>query len=980
VRKNNLKAIAFCLTLVIASVLSLPAFAQDTNPGAQKPLVLTDQQGEYPLGRPMDILEDPGGELTIDQVTSPEFASRFTPSQADVPIYGYSDSVFWLRLRFRNETRLTYQWLLEVNFPNLNYVDLYIPSGGGGYRVKESGVLRPFDTRDLPYYHVVFNLPLAPQTEQTFYIRVQSGSSMTLSFTLWSPQAFATNTTNTMLGIGLFYGALLIMLGYHLIVFYSLRETNYFYFILVLISSIIFWATYEGVADQYLWPGWSQYKLPLLVITMSLFFMASLKFSDVFLEQKIRAPQFHRIFNLFIGLWGLMIAIVPFFSYGFMAEVTSILIFLTPVVAALAGFFSWRKGYHQAQFYLISWLGYLLGLFTVELVRAGFIPSTAITEKFYHIGLIWLVLMWSLALANRINELKRDTEDANRKLSQSQQQLSQTLEGLPIGVAVYSPERKPTYINEHARNILANPARGIVPSVTVGRTIDEAAEYFSFRVGSSDEVYPLEKIPTWQAFEGRTTSVDNIEADLIDRRVPLEIMASPVLNDQGKVESVVVAFQDITQRKKADAELEQYRLQLEQLVSQRTGELDVVNKQLKAEIAERQRLEEILRLRLEWLVIVNKVNQVVVNTSDLPQAYQSFTEMIKKLFGATDALLAEVDSRSNELKLLAHSCRNGVHPDLTGLKLAFPSPVFSDQHTENGKPIVIPRDQLIELGGPLGAHFQAAQNQILVLLPLRCQENIFDLMGLEFLEAERYFSADEMTLVEKICIDIQQVQEKAQLAEQGRALIATEERNRLARDLHDSVTQVLFSASLVAEVLPQIWRRDPQLAQQSLENLQHLTHGALAEMRTLLLELRPSAVIKTPLSELLAQLTEAITCRINLPFLLFIEHIPTLPEDVHIGFYRIAQESLNNVVRHAQASQVSVSMSATPFVPDPTQAWNGEVKLMVRDDGHGFDTRDEVTQHLGLAIMGERATAIGAALSIESQPGNGTTVTLTWHN
>jgi signal transduction histidine kinase len=207
-----------------------------------------------------------------------------------------------------------------------------------------------------------------------------------------------------------------------------------------------------------------------------------------------------------------------------------------------------------------------------------------------------------------------------------------------------------------------------------------------------------------------------------------------------------------------------------------------------------------------------------------------------------------------------------------------------------------------------------------------------------------------------------------------------EERNRLARDLHDSVTQVLFSASLVAEVLPQIWRRDPELARESLEILRRLTRGALSEMRTLLLELRPSGIIKTPLNELLAQLTEAVTSRVNLPYQLFIEQIPTLPEDVHVGFYRIAQESLNNVIRHAQASQVSVSLSATPLLTDQTQTWNGEVRLMIRDNGRGFNTRDEEAQHMGLAIMRERTMAIGATLAVESQPGQSTTVTLTWHN
>jgi diguanylate cyclase len=108
---------------------------------------------------------------------------------------------------------------------------------------KQSGALRPFDTRDIPYYHVVFELPLAYQDEQYFYIRVESGSSMTLGFTLWSPETFAANKITDMLMVGLFYGGLLMMLGYHLFALYSLREAPYLYFALFLAASILFWAT-----------------------------------------------------------------------------------------------------------------------------------------------------------------------------------------------------------------------------------------------------------------------------------------------------------------------------------------------------------------------------------------------------------------------------------------------------------------------------------------------------------------------------------------------------------------------------------------------------------------------------------------------------------------------------------------------------------------------------------------------------------------
>ncbi len=845
--KLIIKLRACLLSLIALLLLSIPVLAQSSGPSAQQPLVLTDEQGEYPLGRHMDILEDPGGELTIEDVSSPVYAASFTPSTADVPIYGYTDSVFWLRLRLRNETPLTVQRLLEVNFPNLNYVNLYIPSEGGGYTVKESGALRPFNSRDVPYYHVVFELPLDYQDEQTFYIRVESGSSMTLAFTLWSPETFAANKISDMLGIGLFYGALLIMLGYHLFALYSLREVNYLYFVLVLATAILFFASYEGVADQYLWPGWAQYKLPLLVITMSLFFMTTLNFSDAFLELNSRAPRIHLLFNLLIGVWGLMIVIVPFFSFGFMAQITSPLVLLTPLFAILVGIYQWRKGYRPAKFYLISWLGFMLGLIAVELVRSGILPSTAFTEKAYHFGLIWLVLMWSLALSDRINLLKKETEEANQRLVQTEHKLSQTLEGLPLGVVVYGPQRSPTYVNQRAVDILSNPEKGIVAGVSAGRTLAEAMEYFAFRLVGSDQNYPMDRMPVWQAFEGQSASVDDVEADLVDRRVPLEIWANPIKDEQGQVDSVVAAFQDITERRQAQAELEEYHHQLEQLVNQRTSELTATNERLHAENAERQRLEEMLRLRLEWLVVVNQVNQTIAHMSELPEAYQKFTEIIKNLFDANDAFLAELDAQGRQIKLLYHTCLDPAHPDLAGLELHIQYGGIANWRFESGKPINFTRQQLQEQDAPTSVHYQHTKSQSFMIIPQRFGDATIGLLGLEFLAADRLFSASEIALFERICLDIAQVREKARLSEQSQALIAVEERNRLARDLHDSVTQVLFAASLVAEVLPQIWRRDPQRAQASLEELRRLSRGALAEMRTMLLELRPTALIKTSL-------------------------------------------------------------------------------------------------------------------------------------
>jgi len=243
----------------------------------------------------------------------------------------------------------------------------------------------------------------------------------------------------------------------------------------------------------------------------------------------------------------------------------------------------------------------------------------------------------------------------------------------------------------------------------------------------------------------------------------------------------------------------------------------------------------------------------------------------------------------------------------------------------------------------------------------------------------RSFAPEEVELASVFGNQVALAVESARLRSQREQAAAAAERNRLARDLHDSVTQALFSASLVAEVLPQVWERDAALAREGLQELGILTRGALAEMRTMLLELRPTAVVETRLNDLVWQLAEAVTSRAGLLVTYNIEPSPTLPPDVHVTFYRVAQESLNNVLRHAEARHVTVSLIASP--PVDTQAagaWQGQVKLAISDDGQGFDPGGLEPDQLGLGIMRERAEMIGAELRIESRSGRGTRLTLVW--
>jgi signal transduction histidine kinase len=229
--------------------------------------------------------------------------------------------------------------------------------------------------------------------------------------------------------------------------------------------------------------------------------------------------------------------------------------------------------------------------------------------------------------------------------------------------------------------------------------------------------------------------------------------------------------------------------------------------------------------------------------------------------------------------------------------------------------------------------------------------------------------------------------ENARLYEQSQEVAVLEERSRLARELHDAVTQTLFSASLVAEALPTTWEKDPQEGRGLLQELRSLSRGALAEMRTLLLELRPAALLETSLADLLRQLGEAASGRTGIPVSVQVEGQAKLPPDVHIAFYRITQEALNNVVKHARARQATVQLcysgedqAATSRKTRQAEGAGAgpSVLLSIRDDGRGFDPAQVPHNRLGLGIMQERAQAIGATLTVESQPGHGTQVTVEW--
>jgi nitrate/nitrite-specific signal transduction histidine kinase len=254
-----------------------------------------------------------------------------------------------------------------------------------------------------------------------------------------------------------------------------------------------------------------------------------------------------------------------------------------------------------------------------------------------------------------------------------------------------------------------------------------------------------------------------------------------------------------------------------------------------------------------------------------------------------------------------------------------------------------------------------------IVIPLMAKGRLVGSLNLSTNQSRTY-PPEQIALLKTIGQQIGVAVENAHLYEQAEQTAILVERSRLARELHDAVTQTLFSANLIADVLPRIWKRNPEVGMQNLEELRQLTHGALAEMRTLLLEMRPETLQHSDLKALLTQLADAFIGRVRVPVSLDIQGSYEPSHDVKLVFYRVAQEALNNIAKHSGARRVEIHLECQP----------GQLSLCIKDDGLGFDPGSLPPGHMGIAIMRERASSIGASLQIESQVGQGTTVELDW--
>lgn len=883
-KKALLLLVLVCLLLVGCSTLG-PA----GETAVATPITLSDATTQSRLNQRVSVLEDPTAALTFAQVADPALATQFRPNTAPSLQFGITRAAIWLKFTLDDQSQATSEWALDIPNPSLEQIDLFIPQPDGAYEQQQAGLIVPYSSAGFPESYYTFQLPAGLRPDQPIYLRIATGGTFVVPLTIWAPDAFVQHKQGETLLWGIYFGLLFSMAIYNFFLFLSLRDRNYLYLVLFIAAVSLQTAFLGGqmkallpasLGEQYL------YFVPFLATTNLLFLLL---FTASFLEIKRLAPRLNRL------IIGLMLLIVLTILLAFVIDryVSTVLFLLTALlsigVLIFSGLIAWRRGYKPARYFLLAiFFPFAISLGD-PLGRLGVLTYSNLFYFAGHFGNAALITLLSLALADRINYFRQQTEETTVKLRRSEALITQYLDALPVGVAVYGVDAKPRFVNRSALELLQ------IEAYDPDDGLERAAQVFPLYQNGSDLPYPAEKRPISRALKGVASQLDDAEMEVDGRRFPIEFVTSPIYGDEGRVQYAISVFRDVSQRKARETAVR-------------------VAQELYQSVVEK---ETLLICRFQQDGALTFVNQAYCDY---------FNGRREEILGSNlfaifdDADRADLEAELGQLTPsdAVRASDKRVRRDGQTRWLRWTSQGFFG---ENGRFL----------------EYQATGADITAQKEIEEQLTHYR-EHLEELVAER----------------------------------AHQERSRLARDLHDSVTQTLFSANLIAEALPLQWAQDQEGAHANLGRLRQLTTGALAEMRLLLLELRPSSLAQTPLTTLIRNLCEAFTAKYSVPI------TPTfssgdnisLPAEVKETAYRIAQEALNNIGKHARASQVTIYLSET----------EAGLTLRIQDDGKGFDLSHRQPDHLGLAIMQERAAEIDAHLLLESAPDAGATLIFEWKN
>ncbi|WP_460108711.1 7TM diverse intracellular signaling domain-containing protein [Pseudomonas sp. S3_H04] len=458
----------FCLPL-LASAVEFDEFTQS-----------------LPLGRSLQVFEDPSGQASIADVRAQAAAGNFKPHDKATLNAGYSRSAFWLKidLHYRPSNPAAQRtWLLELAYPPLDHLDLYMPDATGDYRlVRQTGDALPFASREIRQNNYLFDLSFKPDQQQTVYLRLASEGSIQAPVTLWSSTAYLEDQPVRLYVLGIIYGVLLGMVVYNLFIYLSVRDTSYLYYIFYIASFGLYQLSVNGAAVEYFWPDnpwWANAATPFFIGCAGLF---GSQFARSFLQTKTHSRWLDRLLIGLIAFGALVIGLSLMTSYALALRLATTLALTFTVVIFAAGILAWWRGLRVARYFIIAWSAFLLGGIVNTLMVLGLLPNVFLTMYASQIGSAIEVALLSLALADRINAMREQQAqtlyDAGQKLEVLNQQLA------------HSNKLKDEFLATLTHE-LRTPMNGVIGSLELMQTVEldpELEQYQQTAAGSARDM------------------------------------------------------------------------------------------------------------------------------------------------------------------------------------------------------------------------------------------------------------------------------------------------------------------------------------------------------------------------------------------------------------------------------------------------------------------------------------------------------------
>ena len=382
-------------------------------------ITLPLQKEEINLLEYIDILEDPGEDLTLVDVISKNYSDKFSSAKTRGLNIGFTHSAYWVRFSVKKNKLHIPPTVLILHFANTNRADFYQLSAKGTVikRIR-TGNLRPLNTKDVLNPNIIFTISIPGKEINTFYLRIQNDATTNLTMSMTTADKYIKISRSNNFLMGLFIGIMLILIGYNLTLAYSFKNKTYFYFIFSIIFFTLYTLSFKGYAYLYLWPHSPELNLLSLEISLSLLIISFLLFTDNFLSVKKYFPRTHIILGILAGAALILFVLSFIMEFQIVIRAINFVIITSFIIVLSLSYLSWHKKYTSAYF-LSSLLFFFVMTLMTMLVVFGIIQSRFFTDNSYILGSFPPILLMSLALANQVKSLKSDKEKTEQELSAS---------------------------------------------------------------------------------------------------------------------------------------------------------------------------------------------------------------------------------------------------------------------------------------------------------------------------------------------------------------------------------------------------------------------------------------------------------------------------------------------------------------------------------------------------------------------------------